>query len=47
MAAPQPFDQPFGIILNMGVGTADGSNQVTADTQLPATMRVDYVKAWR
>ena len=45
--APQPFDRPFSMILNMGVGTASGTNPVTAETPLPATFTVDYVKAWR
>lgn len=47
LAAPQPFDQPFSIILNLGVGTTTGSNRVSASTPLPATYTVDYVKAWR
>jgi beta-glucanase (GH16 family) len=44
---PQPFDHPFSIILNMGVGTAGGTNMVSSDTELPATFSVDYAKAWR
>jgi hypothetical protein len=45
--APQPFDQPFSMILNMGVGPLGGSNPVSSSTKLPATYTVDYAKAWR
>lgn len=47
LVAPQPFDKPFSMILNMGVGPASGTNTVSASTDLPATYHVDYVKAWR
>lgn len=47
LVAPQPFDHPFSMILNMGVGTATGTNAVSAATPLPATYVVDYAKAWR
>jgi beta-glucanase (GH16 family) len=47
LLAPQPFDQPFSMILNMGVGTASGVNTVSYATPLPATYTVDYAKAWR
>jgi beta-glucanase (GH16 family) len=47
LVAPQPFDKPFSMILNMGVGTASGTNMVSSSTPLPATLFVDYVKAWR
>lgn len=45
--APQPFDHPFGMILNMGVGTAAGTNVVSEATPLPATFIVDYARAWK
>lgn len=45
--APQPFDQPFSLILLMGVGPATGPNRVSATTELPATLVIDYAKAWR
>ncbi|KAA1420798.1 glycoside hydrolase family 16 protein [Nocardioides humilatus] len=45
--APQPFDKPFSLILNMGVGTATGTNAVSPATPLPAAFTVDYVKAWQ
>lgn len=44
---PQPFDKPFSMILNMGVGPSAGTNAVSASTPLPATYVVDYAKAWR
>ncbi len=47
LVAPQPFDHPFSMILNMGVGTASGVNAVSSTTELPATYTVDYAKAWR
>jgi beta-glucanase (GH16 family) len=47
LVAPQPFDQPFNIVMNLGVGDTSGSNAVSASTSLPATYHVDYVKAWR
>jgi beta-glucanase (GH16 family) len=47
LVAPQPFDHPFSMILNMGVGPGIGNNAVSPSTPLPATYTVDYVKAWR
>jgi len=47
LVAPQPFDHPFSMILNMGVGTPTGTNLVSSATELPATFVVDYAKAWR
>ena len=47
LLAPQPFDHPFSMILNMGVGTPTGTNKVTATTPFPSTFTVDYAKAWR
>jgi len=46
LVAPQPFDHPFSMILNMGVGTSSGTNAVSSTTPLPATYTVDYAKAW-
>jgi beta-glucanase (GH16 family) len=46
LTAPQPFDRPFSMILNMGVGTLSGVNQVSAATPLPGTYTVDYAKVW-
>ncbi|HWU22338.1 MAG TPA: glycoside hydrolase family 16 protein [Nocardioides sp.] len=46
LVAPQPFDQPFNIIMNMAVDDTT-NNAVTSTTTLPATYEVDYVKAWK
>lgn len=40
-----PFDQPFFMSLTQGLGWY--ANSVNANTQLPATMKVDYVKVWK
>ncbi|MEZ0581096.1 family 16 glycosylhydrolase [Nocardioides sp. MH1] len=45
--APQPFDQPFSMILNMGVGRTFGRQRVSRYTRFPAQYVVDYVRAWR
>jgi beta-glucanase (GH16 family) len=45
--APQPFDHPFSMILNMGVGKRVGKQRVTTETEFPARYVVDYAKAWR
>jgi beta-glucanase (GH16 family) len=43
---PQPFDQPFFILLTQALGV--GSNEFDPDgTPLPATTEVDYVRAWQ
>ncbi|KAA1428895.1 glycoside hydrolase family 16 protein [Nocardioides antri] len=47
LVAPQPFDHPFSMILNMGVGTSTGTNKVTSRTQFPGRYVVQYAKAWR
>lgn len=47
LVAPQPFDHPFSLILNMGVGTSSGANKITSRTPFPSRYVVDYVKAWR
>lgn len=47
LVAPQPFDQPFSMILSMGVGPASGTNAVSSSTRLPGTFTVDYAKSWR
>lgn len=47
---PQPFDHPFNLILNMGVGWIDGpspTNEITPKTRFPARYVVAYAKAWR
>ncbi|WP_310962771.1 glycoside hydrolase family 16 protein [Nocardioides terrisoli] len=45
LVSPQPFDQPFFMILNQAVGT--GANAPTSASALPATMDVDYVRVWK
>lgn len=43
---PQPFDQPFIIVLTQALGV--GTNQFDpSTTPLPATTTIDYVRAWR
>ena len=44
LAHPQPFDQPFFLILTLALDW--GENSVTASTPFPANMWVDYVRAW-
>lgn len=44
LTKPAPFDEDFFLILNQSIGI--GLNEPTADTELPATMSVDYVRVW-
>jgi beta-glucanase (GH16 family) len=41
---PQPFDQPFFMILQLATGY--GANAPSATSQFPARFVVDYVRAW-
>jgi beta-glucanase (GH16 family) len=41
----QPFDQPFMVALTQALGI--GSNAFDANTPLPATTQVDYVRIWK
>jgi beta-glucanase (GH16 family) len=45
LAYPQPFDKPFFLLLTTALGW--GENSVSDATPFPATMQVDYVRAWR
>jgi beta-glucanase (GH16 family) len=45
LAAPQPFDQPFYMLLQLALGY--GGNAVTISTPFPATYVIDYVRAWK
>jgi beta-glucanase (GH16 family) len=46
--APTPFDQKFYIIVNLAMGgSTTPSNRATSRTTFPATMSVDYIRAWR
>jgi beta-glucanase (GH16 family) len=44
LTSPQPFDQPFFIALTQGLDT--GGKFDPATTPLPATLSIDYVRAW-
>lgn len=45
-AYPAPFDKPFYIILNLAVGGVFDNNRLPADSDVPAQMEVDYVRAY-
>ncbi|MCM3630906.1 carbohydrate binding domain-containing protein [Paenibacillus glycanilyticus] len=45
-AYPAPFDKPFYMILNLAVGGQFDGNRLPADSDLPAKMEVDYVRAY-
>lgn len=45
LSGAAPFDQPFFIALTQALGI--GENAPTANTPLPATTQVDYVRIWR
>ena len=42
----QPFDKPFFLVLTQALGVGGNAGD-PATTQLPASMIVDYVRAWR
>ncbi len=44
LTSPQPFDQPFFILLTQGL---DNRAFNPSATPLPATLSVDYVRVWR
>ncbi len=44
LSNPQPFDHPFFLILNQSLGI--GENAYDGSVPLPATMQVDFVRAW-
>lgn len=44
LVMPQPFDQPFFMLLQLGLGY--GANAPSATTQFPGTLEIDYVRAW-
>ncbi|MDO7869119.1 glycoside hydrolase family 16 protein [Nocardioides jiangxiensis] len=43
--APDPFDEPYFLVLNQAIGA--GGNAPGEKARLPATMYVDYVHVWR
>lgn len=46
LVSPAPFDQPFFVVLTQALGV--GTNAFDpAKTPLPATLLIDYVRAWR
>ena len=45
--AAWPFDQPFHFLLNVAVGGNWGGQHGVDETAFPATMEVDYVRAYR
>jgi beta-glucanase (GH16 family) len=45
LVAPQPFDKPFFMALQLAIGF--GANAPTAQTHFPAELTIDYVRAWR
>jgi beta-glucanase (GH16 family) len=42
---PQPFDQPFFLLVQLGLGY--GANAPGPTTHFPAELQLDYVRAWR
>lgn len=46
LSAPQPFDQPFFVLLTQGLG-AGGNAFDPSTTPLPATTEVDWVRVWK
>lgn len=47
LTEPQPFDQPFFVILTQALG-GPGTNAFNpATTPLPASLSVDYVRVWK
>ena len=48
LVAPQPFDHPFFVVLTQALGAIGGPNPFNGSvTPLPATMHIDYVRAWK
>ena len=45
-AAPQPFDQPFALVMSQGLGP-DGFNTITDALPKSGAMQVDWVRVWR
>ena len=44
---PAPFNQEFYLILNLAVGGDYDNLKLPADSEIPATMEVDYVRVYR
>lgn len=43
---PAPFNQPFHILLNLAVGGTYDEGTLPEDSELPAQMKVDYVRVY-
>lgn len=44
---PAPFDQPFHLLLNLAVGGNFDNGKIPGEGDLPAEMRVDYVRVYQ
>jgi len=47
LTSPQPFDQPFFMVLTQALGGVGTNAFDSATTPLPATLQIDYVRAWK
>ena len=47
LTQPQPFDQPFYVVLQLALGAVGTPAAPTPATPLPVSMRVDWVRAWK
>ena len=47
LVAPQPFDHPFMLALTQGLGVYGNRLDPARPPAFPATMQVDYVRAWK
>lgn len=46
ITSPAPFDKPFFVVLTQALGIGTNAFDPAA-TPLPATLKVDYIRAWR
>ena len=47
LVAPQPFDHPFMLALTQGLGVGGNRLDPATAPAFPATLQVDYVRAWK
>jgi beta-glucanase (GH16 family) len=45
--APQPFNQPFFLAFTAAFGMSGGDTFIAGTTPLPATTKIDWVRAWQ